>query len=106
MEKAQLDNYFGIYIGSEDLEERKPSPEPLWMALKSLNFDYENNDQLREDVWYIGDTKYDIDAAHNAGLFAIGITHESTAELMISSNPDVIVDSVNDLFHSIMQFWD
>lgn len=105
MEKAQLDSYFKVYIGSEDLEERKPSPQPLWLALKKLQFNFTNKNELRNDVWFVGDTKYDIEAAHNAGMFAIGITQESTAELMIGSEPDILVDSMSDLYQFILQKW-
>ncbi len=105
MEKAQLDSYFNVYIGSEDLKERKPSPQPLRLALEKLKFNYRDNNQLKNDIWFVGDTKYDIEAAHNAGMFAIGITHESTAELMIGSEPDMLVDSISDLYQFILQSW-
>jgi phosphoglycolate phosphatase len=105
MEKAGLEDYFEVYIGSEDLEERKPSPKPLLLALDRLNYNYLNKQNLSEKIWFVGDTKYDIDAAHNASMLSIGILHESTGKLMISANPDVLVDSIDDLYNTINAGW-
>ncbi|MHA2276159.1 MAG: HAD family hydrolase [Candidatus Kariarchaeaceae archaeon] len=105
MEKAGLNEYFDIYIGSEDLEERKPSPEPLFFALKRMKQRFSHNQDLRENIWFVGDTKYDVEAAQNANILSIGITHESTAEIMLSSNPDIIVDSISALYDSINKAW-
>ncbi|MCE7736685.1 MAG: HAD family hydrolase [Candidatus Heimdallarchaeota archaeon] len=105
MDKAGLGNYFSVYIGSEDLKERKPSPEPLLLALRNLEFDYSKSTNLRREVWFVGDTKYDVEAAHNANLLAIGITQDSTADLMLSAEPDIVVDSISDLYSSIQNAW-
>lgn len=105
MDKAGLDKYFSVYIGSEDLEERKPSPRPLLLALTKLGFDYSSKSNLGNEVWFVGDTKYDVEAAQNANLLAIGITQESTADLMLSAKPDIIVDSISDLYSSLTNSW-
>ena len=105
MDKAGLRNYFSVYVGSEDLEERKPSPKPLQLALTKLGFENPIQSDLKNEVWFVGDTKYDVEAAHNANLLAIGITQESTATLMISAEPDIIVDSISDLYFILLKVW-
>lgn len=105
MDKAGLSKYFSVYIGSEDLEERKPSPEPLYLALKRLEFDHSKKSDLHNSVWFVGDTKYDVEAAQNANMLAIGITQDSTADLLLSAEPDVIVDSISDLHNAISDAW-
>lgn len=105
MNKAGLSKYFSVYIGSEDLEERKPSPKPLLLALKKLGFDNSEEPDLKNKVWFVGDTKYDVEAARNANILAIGISQESTADLMLSAEPDIIVDSITDLYFNVDKSW-
>lgn len=56
-----LDKYFSEFIFFEDYRKGKPAPDPILVAMKRLNAD------PRESI-YIGDTKYDLQAAHAAGI--------------------------------------
>lgn len=59
--------YFGTILTLEDFKKPKPDPESLLLASRRLNI-------KPEHCGYIGDTPEDVEAAHNAGMKAIGIT--------------------------------
>jgi phosphoglycolate phosphatase len=57
--------YFGPVIGAGDAAADKPDPAPLRMALQQLGR------TPAADVWYMGDTALDMQAARAAGLTAV-----------------------------------
>ena len=66
-EAAHLDwaRHFGPLIGAGDAPADKPNPAPILMALQSLGL------SPAPDIWYIGDTALDMQAARAAGLRAV-----------------------------------
>ena len=60
-EKLQLSDYFDETVTMEDVKNHKPDPECIEMILKRL-------DAEPEEAIMIGDTKYDIGCANNAGV--------------------------------------
>ncbi|WP_173021242.1 HAD family hydrolase [Secundilactobacillus folii] len=56
-----LDKYFSEFVFFEDYQRGKPAPDPILVALKRLRAD-------RTQTVYIGDTQYDLQAAHAAGV--------------------------------------
>lgn len=65
LSRAGLLRYFQFYIGQEDTDYQKPDPEPVVLALKKLG-------TSPEMAIFVGDQPYDIIAAHEAGMRAIG----------------------------------
>ena len=69
-EAAHLDwnRYFGQIVGAMDTKRDKPSIEPVLLALEGS--------QIRPslDVWFIGDTKIDMECAYNSGCLPILIS--------------------------------
>ncbi|MCA3349604.1 MAG: HAD-IA family hydrolase [Roseomonas sp.] len=59
------DRHFGPLIGAGDAAADKPSPAPILMALDALGL------SPAPDIWYIGDTALDMQAARAAGLRAV-----------------------------------
>jgi phosphoglycolate phosphatase len=52
-------------IGREDVVNVKPHPEPIYKALAQMG---KNGADEKNDIWMIGDTFLDIEAAKNAGI--------------------------------------
>ncbi len=56
-----LDKYFSQFVFFEDAKRGKPAPDPILVAMDRLNAN-------PEETIYIGDTKFDGQAAHAAGI--------------------------------------
>ena len=67
MEHFEMMHYFDTLIGFEDVENRKPHPEPILKALVELG--HEN-----QEAWMIGDTCLDIEASKRAGIKSVAVT--------------------------------
>lgn len=61
------DNLFSAVRGGRDDTPRKPAPDGALAILNQLNVN-------PEEVLYVGDTATDMQTAHAAGFFAIGVT--------------------------------
>lgn len=69
LEHFNLMHYFKILVGSEDVKNHKPHPEPIIKAMHYLNA----NESL---TWMIGDTCLDLIAAKEANIHSIGVKWE------------------------------
>ncbi|MCE8038101.1 HAD-IA family hydrolase [Halomonas sp. MCCC 1A11062] len=56
----------GALLCADDLPQRKPAPEPLWVAAERL-------DVSPARCWYIGDHLRDMQAARAAGMVAVAV---------------------------------
>jgi HAD superfamily hydrolase (TIGR01509 family) len=75
-------------IGREDVENRKPHPEPILKCLAHLKLD-------SYEVVYIGDSIIDIRAGKAAGAPTVGVlTGSSPRDILHQENPDHILESV------------
>ena len=86
---------FSGIVGREDVEIRKPHPEPVLKCLGHLELDpYE--------VAYIGDSPIDIRAGKAAGSYTVGVlTGTSPHDVLHIEGPDHILESVAGL-HGIL----
>ena len=66
LEYFEVMHYFDVLIGSEDVINLKPHPEPIEKALKNLPKDTE--------VYMLGDTCMDMHSAKASNVNAIGVT--------------------------------
>jgi phosphoglycolate phosphatase len=83
--------HFASVIGAGDASADKPSPEPILMALKEMGFSPDRQ------VWYLGDTALDMQAARAAGVTAVLVgdaAHDGGVEL---ASPDLHVHSAHEL---------
>ncbi|MBR3786814.1 MAG: HAD-IA family hydrolase [Firmicutes bacterium] len=99
LEKFDLTKYFDVIITPEDTDKHKPDPEPVNIALEKLGSQPENAVML-------GDTLFDIQCSHNAGIGAVlvswslalaGKTYEDLGE----DAPDHIIEKPEELFEII-----
>ena len=72
LEHFGLMHYFETLVGSEDVKKHKPDPEPILKALNDMNV------TKRNDIYMIGDTCMDMQAAKNAGVLGIGVEFNYT----------------------------
>ena len=86
---------FGGIVGREDVEIRKPHPEPVLKCLGHLGL-------APQETLYIGDSPIDIQAGKAAGAYTIGVlTGTSPRDILHLESPDHILDTVADL-HSFL----
>ncbi|MFZ2889483.1 HAD family hydrolase [Sulfuricurvum sp.] len=67
MEYFELMEFFEVLIGREHVENPKPHPEPIFKALEQMG-------KRGDNVWMIGDTRLDIEAANRAGIAHVAVT--------------------------------
>jgi len=88
---AGVDQLFDVIITSDDVEKRKPAPDPLIACAKRLDLQPEN-------CVYVGDTATDIKAGKAAGMRTIGVLTGFDGQKMLEKeSPDAILDSVRNL---------
>ncbi|WP_425404864.1 HAD family hydrolase [Hwanghaeella sp.] len=61
----EWNGYFRSVVGAGDAVRDKPDPEALLMALAPMEL------ALGPDIWFIGDSRSDLELAHNAGCTGI-----------------------------------
>lgn len=99
LEKFDLTKYFDVIITPEDTDKHKPDPEPVNIALERLGSKPENAVML-------GDTLFDIQCSHNAGIGAILVSWSlalagKTKEDLGEDAPEYIIDTPEELFEII-----
>ena len=88
---AGLLGFFEFVLTRNDTETMKPRPEGLLRAVSILSLP-------KEDVYYVGDTPYDVAAAKGAGIRSVSVTTGSyTADRLAAAGPDFVVSSLTEL---------
>ncbi|QDQ00072.1 pyrophosphatase PpaX [Lysinibacillus fusiformis] len=88
---------FEIRIGSNDVKNVKPDPEPVLLALERLGL-------TKEEAIMIGDNSHDIEAAHNAGVRAAGVAWSIRgAQYLQQFNPEYLLQGMSDLFDIVKE---
>lgn len=90
--------YFGPVIGAGDASADKPDPAPLHLALSQLG------QAAGADVWYVGDTAMDMQAARAAGLTAVLVGNAEHDGGVDHARPDVHFPSAGDLEAHLRDF--
>ena len=82
---------FSSIIGSDDVVNAKPDPEPVNKILSMLSFS-------PDDAVVIGDAPYDIMMGKNAGATAVGVTYgNGKREELQEAGADFLIDNFADL---------
>ncbi len=82
---------FGLILGPESLESRKPSPHMIHAALESFG-------RAPEEGILVGDTPVDVEAGRAAAVHTVAVSGGfRTREELEPHSPDVIVDSLHEL---------
>jgi HAD superfamily hydrolase (TIGR01509 family) len=88
---AGLLGLFEFVLTRNDTETMKPRPEGLLQAVSMLSLP-------KDDVYYIGDTPYDVMAAKGAGVKSISVaTGSYTPDRLASEGPDFVMSSISEL---------
>jgi len=83
-------HYFDVLIGSEDVENLKPHPEPIFKALDALAHSYGTVSYM------IGDTISDIQAAQEADIASIAVLSGYGNEDELEEDADFVTKDVFD----------
>ena len=99
LEKFDLTKYFDVIITPEDTDKHKPDPEPVNIALERLGSKPENTVML-------GDTIFDIQCSHNAGVDAVLVSWSlalegKTKEELGEDAPEYIINTPEEIFDII-----
>ncbi|WP_312506029.1 pyrophosphatase PpaX [Lysinibacillus sp.] len=90
-------NLFDVRIGTDDVKNVKPDPEPVLLALERLGID-------KEDAIMIGDNSHDIEAGHRAGVRAAGVAWAIKGEAYLQQyQPEYMLQHMTDLFDIVKE---
>lgn len=68
LQHMNIFHYFEHITGRENVENPKPHPEPILRTLKLMNAKAQES-----NIWMIGDTKLDLQAAKQADVSSVGV---------------------------------
>ena len=90
--RVPVGHLFDTVVGGDETERHKPDPQPLHLALERLG-------AKPDEAAYIGDSPFDLRAARDGGLHAIGVTwgRIHPRERLEAEEPDAIVDTAEEL---------
>lgn len=90
--------YFDETIALDDTTVHKPHPEPIWLALEKLNCS-----DKKEEALMVGDSKFDIMCASNAGIKSVLVNWSlaSTVQKDQEITPDFIIDDLEKLINIV-----
>jgi len=91
LEHMEVMHYFEALVGREDVENVKPHPEPIHKALAQMG---KNGAEEKNDIWMIGDTFLDVEAAKNAGIRHIALMTGYGDKKELESLSDILVRDV------------
>ena len=95
LKNVGVDTLFEVIITSDDVEKRKPAPDPLISCAQQLNL-------KPGRCVYVGDTTTDIKAGKAAGMWTVGVlTGFDDYGALETENPDAIVNDVQNLLEVI-----
>lgn len=95
VESMHLDKVIPYVLGVEDVTQAKPHPEPVLKTLEAFGC-------KAEDALVVGDTWYDIEMGHQAGVRACGVTYgNGTREELTNVGADWLIDDFGELMKII-----
>ncbi|RPF54386.1 pyrophosphatase PpaX [Aquisalibacillus elongatus] len=95
LELTQLDQFFDVVIGLDDIEHAKPDPEPVLKGMNALGGE-------PETTIMIGDNSHDIHAGQNAGTKTAAVAWSAKGKsFMESLNPDYMLGHISDLLEIV-----
>jgi phosphoglycolate phosphatase len=96
LEFHQLTRYFNLVVGSLEVSNHKPHPEPVHHIIDKMSIPH-------EDAVVIGDSTYDLEMARNAGVDGIGVTTGiHSRELLATADPLHIVSGLHEVLPLIL----
>jgi phosphoglycolate phosphatase len=96
LDELGLSHYFDIILGSDSVDERKPSPKPLLHIMGQLMVG-------PEEAVIVGDSQYDIQAGKAAGVRTIAVTYGYREKRLLAS-ADLMIGRMEDLLSALEKF--
>lgn len=90
LKQNDLLKYIDVVIGSDDVKNHKPHPEPILKALEILAV-------TKENAAYVGDHANDIIAAKACDLLSIGVSFSIHYDKLLAAKPDIVIDDLEKL---------
>ena len=88
-----LESFFETVVCNEQMENKKPHPEGLETAMRSLGCSSEVS-------CYVGDSPEDIEMGKRAGMLTVGVRSDyPTSWKLKSHQPDILIESLTELLH-------
>lgn len=95
LEALDIAKYFSVVVGGDDVQNKKPHPEPLLLVADKLGL-------APDALLFVGDSRNDILSASAAGCCSVGLTYGyNYGEAIADSNPDFVFDRFNDLLPAL-----
>lgn len=92
LEGLKLSRYFQLVIGGDSLPNKKPHPEPMLNAMKTLTL------RDRKKVLMVGDSSNDIQAGQAAKIRTCGIlSNIGDPKKLLISRPDFVISDMREL---------
>ena len=86
-----------VAIGEGNGIAKKPCPDGVLKALSLLN-------AAPHEALYVGDSDTDVETAHNAGLFCVGVTWGFRSRMVLEmAGAESIIDSPDELLDIVLQ---
>lgn len=87
----KAEHLFEVKVSIDDVENVKPDPEPILLALKLLGV-------AKDEVIMIGDNSHDIEGGKNAGVKTAGVAWSIKGEAFLKQyHPDYMLQHMTDL---------
>ena len=87
-----ISHLFETVIGLDDVQNPKPDPEPLLLAIERLH-------ASKEEVLMVGDNFHDIEGGKNAGVRTAAVSWSLKGpEFLSTFNPDYMLTRISDLY--------
>jgi len=91
LDALDIAKYFTVIVGGDDVQNKKPHPEPLLLVAGKLSL-------TPAELLFVGDSRNDILAARAAGCPSVGLTYGyNYGESITLSEPDFVFDHFKDL---------
>jgi phosphoglycolate phosphatase len=88
-----LESFFETVVCNEQMENKKPHPEGLETAMRSLSC-------VSDATCYVGDSPEDIEMGKRANLFTVGVLSDyPTSWKLKSHEPDILIESLAELLN-------
>ena len=101
LEKYEIKEYFDVVITADDTDKHKPDPAPIYAALEKLG-------SKAEESIFVGDTRFDIMCAANAGVKSVLVAwtialpeEERTGE----NAPDHTIETAGELLQVLEKYY-
>lgn len=89
LEELGLAAFFDVVLGSDSVEERKPSPKPVLKVLEMLSI-------KPEEAVIVGDSTFDIEAGKAAGVKTVAVSY-GFMEKGFLTGADAVIDAAVEL---------